>query len=117
MPSGGPRFRLALPSAPLLRFIEGRGGLAAVLGNSGIETYDPERGEQGRVSKEYEAIERKLRRGEENGYLTFWWVDEFCCEHLRLHPFEVYGEDYFYPSKLGELAANAQAEAAVPAAA
>lgn len=113
-------FRLSLPVAPLLKLIESRGGLAETLERANIEKYDPDRSpetsEYGRVSKEYEAIERRLKRAEKSGYVSFFWADEFCCEYLRMHPLEVFGEGYFTPSRGDELAASTKAEL-LPAAA
>lgn len=90
-----------LEASTLMKFVEQRGGLPAVvqahlhrellLGNISKDQADIE------ITQHplYERLKRAFTRARESGVFTIFWVDDFTCTYLQLHPSEVYGNAWF----------------------
>lgn len=72
-----------LPVEPLVRLVEGRGGLYACLGTS--------------AGREVDRLDRMYRRASDRGHLSWKAADQLAIELLGLHPMLVWGDDWVAP--------------------
>lgn len=86
-----------LPTAPLIAYVEARGGLDAVFAIDPPRFYKQKRDGSNAYTKEGDNLWHVLfGKVPASGY-RWWWIDEFCIEILQVHPCEVYGDAWFEP--------------------
>lgn len=92
-----------LDAQPLLDWIEQRGGywgFAELLALQSGST----------IQKTEKYINLALRRGRERGWLSAYFVDEMACL-MGIHPYSIYGNEWFYPTYALRAAVEAELEA------
>lgn len=46
---------------------------------------------------------RQIGRVKSRVYITLWEADRICCEILRVHPYEVYGDAWLLPQNAQDI--------------
>lgn len=100
---------IRIPVAPLEAAIDKAGGLGTLpsLGtryvtvrDDGYEMVRYRRTDRQR--REWERLRKLLQRQGRLGWIDLFQADAICCDHLRLHPMEVYGWDFLTYGETGE---------------
>lgn len=87
---------LRLPAEPLLTEVERLGGVVATLRAAGLPTRKRDRRDDSAPSAENTTLSLALDRAERRGWIYVLQVDELCLRFLRRHPFEIYGDEWFF---------------------
>lgn len=77
-----PRFiTTRIPAEPLLNRIAAMGGADALVPDT--------------ESPEYHSLRMRLNRARMRGWIDLYQADEICVDHLHVHPFDIYGYEWF----------------------
>ena len=105
-----PKTHDKIPAGPVLAALDALGGTAGLAGTGVLEQAlvpDIRRGKfYGYLTQEVvlrteqerqtlRRLEKRIDRARVRGWMSYYEVDEFCCDYLGVHPVSVYGPAWF----------------------